>query len=547
MLYDLNIDSIQAGTIYGRQEWLQKFAALKNSIIEAINDNGKDSLKYLYQHIHDTDFTYTFKNFPDIERQNIHNIEIAINHLRENKNCLTSIDTNALFFTKLLTIQILIPLISNKLLSAAILASMYTDTMPDWKIPENDMTMEYKDYYAKFFGHPSKMQHSWSEKLNQIMHIKFSEKATKNFKTYKGEIWKLCKLIEYIIYSVNEATQSDANSVQFFNAIEKNTSSELNNYISSRPDDDEIETLKICLLRTILITWLSPEDIYHIRQLESNIVTAYQIIQSVPYLILAKAMLDESIINIPNEKISHNRIKLTEGIFEIDEPDKYAWFILIKFVIHDTVNCFDLQIPEREFIKEHLTYDETKSQIAKDLFSYIHNHNHTLPSHKATNNKKHIIETYFHELDTTQRNKLQKLAQQWLEFIQNNSQTDINHIIQVMELILVSKKIWINKRNLDLYFGDIEKKHYTRLYNVISKWKKHQSPELLTTIIYMINLIAFVRLDDKEYNTIATLTTGYYNYLRTNMEYALYKSNMPAILGTLDRIKLDIMTTIFKF
>ena len=547
MLYDLNIDSIQAGTIYGRQEWLQKFAALKNSIIEAINDNGKDSLKYLYQHIHDTDFTYTFKNFPDIERQNIHNIEIAINHLRENKNCLTSIDTNALFFTKLLTIQILIPLISNKLLSAAILASMYTDTMPDWKIPENDMTMEYKDYYAKFFGHPSKMQHSWSEKLNQIMHIKFSEKATKNFKTYKGEIWKLCKLIEYIIYSVNEATQSDANSVQFFNAIEKNTSSELNNYISSRPDDDEIETLKICLLRTILITWLSPEDIYHIRQLESNIVTAYQIIQSVPYLILAKAMLDESIINIPNEKISHNRIKLTEGIFEIDEPDKYAWFILIKFVIHDTVNCFDLQIPEREFIKEHLTYDETKSQIAKDLFSYIHNHNHTLPYHKATNNKKHIIETYFHELDTPQRNKLQKLAQQWLEFIQNNSQTDINHIIQVMELILVSKKIWINKRNLDLYFGDTEKKHYTRLYNVISKWKKHQSPELLTTIIYMINLIAFVRLDDKEYNTIATLTTGYYNYLRVNMEYALYKNNMPAILGTLDIIKLDIITTIFKF
>ena len=56
-----------------------------------------------------------------------------------------------------------------------------------------------------------------------------------------------------------------------------------------------------------------------------------------------------------------------------------------------------------------------------------------------------------------------------------------------------------------------------------------------------------LRLDDKEYNTIATLTTGYYNYLRTNMEYALYKSNMPAILGTLDRIKLDIMTTIFKF
>ena len=58
MLYDLNIDSIQAGTIYGRQEWLQKFAALKNSIIEAINDNGKDSLKYLY-HIYMTQISHT--------------------------------------------------------------------------------------------------------------------------------------------------------------------------------------------------------------------------------------------------------------------------------------------------------------------------------------------------------------------------------------------------------------------------------------------------------------------------------------------------------
>ena len=66
MLYDINIDSIQAGTIYGRQEWLQKFAALKNSIIESINDNSKDSLEHLYQHIHDTDFTYTFKHFPEV-------------------------------------------------------------------------------------------------------------------------------------------------------------------------------------------------------------------------------------------------------------------------------------------------------------------------------------------------------------------------------------------------------------------------------------------------------------------------------------------------